>query len=280
MDALSSVVPAERMLGEREFGERVIIALQADRSGVADLADNLDARTCFADSEAFACQNPAVALGVQLGEALAELELAAVYAQRAISALLAFDCVRRQAVSVDAEEVAYTSLLEAQVARHAVETHHVYDVLLHRTEDPLEHVVEMNSDVGGDAAALVDIAFPRGIIPLATGGDVSQIHIVYLVLRAFIDFFLERHNAVVKPELQDVIGLVSGLLLHLLKGVDVVRIQYDRLLADDVASKAEAVADESVMCVVRRADAQPVQRIVRLHLLGAEAIEELVLREE
>ena len=104
---LSSVVPAERMLGEGECGQRVIIALEANWSRVADLAYDLDARTCFADAEAFAGEDFLVAEGVQFGEALAELELAAVDVKRAVGALLAFDRVGRQAVGVNAEEVAY-----------------------------------------------------------------------------------------------------------------------------------------------------------------------------
>ena len=277
---LSLVVPAEGMLGQRKFGQRVIIALQADGSRVADLADDLDARTRFADAEAFAGENLLVAEGVQLGEALAELELAAVDVERAVGALLAFDRIGRQAVGIDAEEVAHAGLLEAEVARHAVEAHHMDDIFLDRAEDPLEHVVEMHADVGGDAAALVDVALPRSVVPLAAGGDVSQINVVDFVLRAFIYFLLQCHDAIVEPKLQDVIGLVAGLLLDFLERVDVVWIEHHRLFADDVAAEAKAVADEGVVCVVRGADTHPLQGIVRLHLLGAEAVEEFVFREE
>ena len=268
------------MLGQREFGQRVIIAFQADGSRVADLADDLDARARFADAEAFSGKDLLVAEGVQFGEALAELELAAVDVECTVGALLAFDRVGREAVGVDAEEVAHVGLLEAEVARHAVEAHHMDDVLLDRTEDPLEHVIEMHADVCGDAAALVDVALPRGVVPLAAGGYVGQIDVIDLVLRTFIDLLLERGDAVVEPELQDVICLVTGLLLDLLERVDVIGIEHHWLFADDIAAEAEAVADESVMRVVRGADAHPVQGIVRLHLLGAETVEEFVLREE
>ena len=280
MDALSFVVPAEGMLGQRKFGQRVIIALQADGSRVANLAYDLDAWTCFADTEALTREDLLVAEGVQFGEALAELELAAVDVERAVGALLAFDSVGRQAVGVDAEEVAHAGLLEAEVARHAVEAHHMDDVLLDRTEDPLEHIVEMHSDVGGDATALVDVALPRSVIPLSTGGDVRKVDVVDLVLRTFIDFLLECGDAVVEPELQDVIGLVASLQFDLLECIDVVWIEHHRFLADDIAAETKAVTDKGVMRVVRSADAHPLQGIVRLHLLRAEAVEEFVLREE
>ena len=280
MDALSLVVPAERMLGKREFGERVIVALQADRRCVAYLAYDLDARTCLADTEAFAGKDLLVAEGVQLGEALAELELAAVDVEGAVGALLAFDRIGREAVGIDAEEVAHAGLLEPEVARDAVEAHHMDDVLLDRTEDPLQHVVEMHADIGGDATALVHVALPRGVVPLAAGSDVGEVNVIDLVLRTLVDFLLERSNAVVQAELKDVVGLVAGLLLDLLERVDVVGVEHYRLLTDDVAAEAQAVADKCVVRVVRSADAHPVQGIVRLHLPGAETVEELVLSEE
>ena len=154
------------------------------------------------------------------------------------------------------------------------------DVLLDRAEDPLQHVVEMHADVGGDAAALVNVALPRSVIPLAAGSDVGEIHVVDLVLRTLVDFLLEGSDAVVQAELEDVVGLVAGLLLDLLERIDVVRVEHHGLLADDVAAEAQAVADKCVVRVVRSADAHPVQGIVRLHLPGAETIEELVLSEE
>ena len=226
------------MLGQRKFGQRVIIALQADRSRVADLADYLDTRACFADTEALAREDLLVAEGMQFGEALAELEFAPIDVESTVGALLTFDRVGRQAVGVDAEEVAHAGLLETEVARHAVEAHHMDDILLDRTEDPLKHVVEMHADIGGNAAALVDVAFPRSVVPLAAGGDVGQVNVVDLVLRAFIDLLLERGDTVVEPELQDVIGLVTGLLLDFLERVDVVWIEHHGFLADDVTAEA------------------------------------------
>lgn len=258
----------------------MIVALQADRRSVADLAYDLDARASLADAEAFACKYLLVAEGVQLGETLAELELAAVDVEGAVGALLALNRVRRQAVGIDAEEVAHARFLEAQIARDAVEAHHVNDVLLDRAEDPLQHIVEMHADIGGNAAALVDIALPRSVIPLAAGGDVGEINVVDLVLRTLVDFLLEGSDAVVQAELEDVVGLVAGLLLDLLERVDVVGVEHHGLFAYDVAAEAQAVADEGVVRIVRGADAHPVQGIVRLHLPGAETVEELVLSEE
>ena len=35
-----------------------------------------------------------------------------------------------------------------QIARHAVKGHDMNDVLLHRTEHPLQHIIEMHTDIG------------------------------------------------------------------------------------------------------------------------------------
>ena len=51
---LTLVVPAERMLGEREFGQRVIVALETYWCGVAYLADDLDAWSGLANAKSFA----------------------------------------------------------------------------------------------------------------------------------------------------------------------------------------------------------------------------------
>ena len=154
------------------------------------------------------------------------------------------------------------------------------DVLLDRAEDPLEHVVEMHADVGGYASALVDVTLPRSVVPLATGSNVCEVHVIDLVLRTFVHLLLQCHDTVVETELEDVVGLMAGLLFDLLERINVVWIKHDRLLTHNIAAKAKAVADEGVVCVVRRADTQPMERIVRLHLLGAEAVEEFIFREK
>ena len=48
-----------------------------------------------------------------------------------------------------------------------VELPTVNDILLWLTENPLQHIVEMHSDVGGNASALVYITLPRRVVPVA-----------------------------------------------------------------------------------------------------------------
>ena len=156
------------MPAQRELGHGMVVTGEADGLGVADLIHNVDTTTRLFDAETTTRQNLLVALGVQLGEALAELKLLAIDGDGAESALLAFHGIRRQGVGIDAEEVTHTGTLQLQIAGHAVVRGHMDDILLHITENPTQHVVEMHANVGGDAAAFVDVALPRGVVPVAT----------------------------------------------------------------------------------------------------------------
>ena len=93
-------------------------------------------------------------------EAYAELELAAVYIDCPVGFLLALHRVFRQAFGIDAEEVAHTGFLQFQIPSYTVKAHYVDNVLLYRTENPLQHIIEVYAYVGGNATTLVYIAFP------------------------------------------------------------------------------------------------------------------------
>ena len=81
-------IPPERMFCQRQFRQRMIISHQSDWLGMTDLADRLDARTRLADTETVTRENLPVALRMELGETLGELELTTVNGQCPISALL------------------------------------------------------------------------------------------------------------------------------------------------------------------------------------------------
>ena len=108
---LSLVIPSEGVCSQWHPCHRMIITLQADGGGIADVTYNLDAGTCLADTEALTSQDLLIALGVQLCEAHTELEFLAVDVQRTIGLLLALHGIGRQTLGIDAQEVADTGLL-------------------------------------------------------------------------------------------------------------------------------------------------------------------------
>ena len=197
---LSLFIPAERMRRQRQFSQRMVVAHQSYRFGLADLRHGLDAVARLADAETVAGKDLSVALGVQFGETLRELKLLAIDVQCSVGTFLALNGISGQTGGIDTEEVAHACFLEFEVTGHAVERHDVHDVLLHGSEDPLQHVVEVHADVRGYTSGLVYIAFPRGVVPLATAGDVRQVHVVDLVFRSVINFLLECTNLVVQAQ--------------------------------------------------------------------------------
>lgn len=154
------VIPAERMGTERQFRKRMIVAFQTYGCGMAYVAYDLYAVMGLADAETFASQNFPVAQGVKFGEACAKFELVAVDTDGSVSPLFSLHGILRQAVGVDAEKVTNARFLEFQIAGNAVEAHHMNDIPFDRTEYPLEHIVEMYSDIGGDAATFANVALP------------------------------------------------------------------------------------------------------------------------
>ena len=65
----------------------MIVALQALRGGVANLVDGLDRAAGGVDAKALARQDVSITLGVQVGEAVRELDFCAVQGDGAIGAL-------------------------------------------------------------------------------------------------------------------------------------------------------------------------------------------------
>ena len=79
----------------------MVVTYQSDRFAVTDLCHGLDARTSFADTEAFTGKDLLVTLCMQLGETGTKLKLFAVDTQRAVSAFLTLHRIRRQTLRVD-----------------------------------------------------------------------------------------------------------------------------------------------------------------------------------
>ncbi len=268
---------------QRQPSQRVVVAFETDGGGVADVADDLDALAGFADAETLAGEDILVAFGMELGEAFAELELFAVDADGAIGPIgweRGLVLAGWEALDVDAQEVAHPGPFELQITCHPVEALDMHDVATDGTEDPLQHVVEMHPDVGGYAAALMLVALPRGVVPLAPGGDVGEVDVVDLVLGAFLHLALQGHDGVVQAQLQDGIGLVAGLGFQLHQVVDIIRIKHHGFLADDVAAQPQAVADEGVVGVVGGADGEVVQSVAVEDELGAEAVHNALVHKE
>ena len=220
-----------------EFGKWMGVTLEAYWSGVADLAHNLYARAGLADSEAVTAEYLLITYGMEFRKACAELKLVTIYVEGAVGSLLSLNGILRKTVCIYGEEITHAGTLEFQIAGNAVKTHNVNYVLLNRAEYPLKHIIEVNANVGGNAAALVNVSLPGGVIPFASGSYVGKVYIINFIFRAVVYLLLKSNNTIVKPELQYGIGLMAGLVLQLQKVIYVVRVEYQRFFTDDVTAQ-------------------------------------------
>ena len=259
----------------RQHGQGMVVAFQADGRGVADVIDNLDAGTHLLQTEALAAQNLPVALGVQVGEAVAELERLAIDHDLPERRPPALRNLFGKRVPVDTQEVTNPGPVESDEAGHTVVGGDMHDVFLHLAENMAQHIVEVDADIGGNAAALALRTLPAGEIPVAPRGDVSQVNIIYDIVRSVIHLFLQRDYFRMKPQLQNVVDPLARLFLNGLQNVHIPWIQHQRFLADDIRAQAQGVARVRVVKVVRRADGDNVQLVVRSLHLRHMAVEKL-----
>ena len=207
--------------------------------------DERDARPGVLDPEAAPRQDLPVDLGVEVGEAVGELELLPVEG----GSLLA----RAREVRVD-ERNQRTRLERGSGA--AVDAARR---LTGRNQESMSKkwtpmLVVMPPD-------LLRPALPGHVVPAPARGDIGEVDGVDPAGRLGGDPLAERNDGRVHPELQDVEDPPSGLPLQLRQGVQVPGIQHQRLLADRVGPDPEREADVRVVQVVWRADRHAVDAL-------------------
>src|SRR4051812_48837213 len=106
------------------------VSLEADGRGAADLRDGLDCRAAVGEAEAPARPDLLVAARVQLGEAVGELELAAVDGHGSEGSLATLANGRRDVVELDGQEPAHAGVLVFEVSRRARLRRVVHDAVL------------------------------------------------------------------------------------------------------------------------------------------------------
>ena len=95
----------------------------------------------------------------------------------------------RQGFTIDAQKPSNVCIAEANGTGSSVVHAYMDSLALRRAENPLEHIEEMNANVGGNTSTLFLISFPRGIIPVASRGDVREVR-VENIIRICIQFLL------------------------------------------------------------------------------------------
>ena len=124
------------MFRQRQLCQRVIITFQADRGSVPDIMHDTDTIPGFLDAESVTRQNLTETLRVQLRESLTKLEFFPLDLYRTECPFLSLHGILRQIIGVDTQEITYPCFLQSQKTCYPVVTHHVHDILFHRTEYP------------------------------------------------------------------------------------------------------------------------------------------------
>lgn len=153
------------------------LPLHPDRLLMTDVMDHFDSGTSRFQGEAMPVEDGLVGQGVQIGKTIAELELLSVDGETAPGALPLLLRLLRKSVRVDAEEPADAGMLQLEKAGCPVVGMDMHHILLHGPEDPHQHIVEVHTDVGGNTTGFGLVALPGGVVPVAAGGDVSEVDV-------------------------------------------------------------------------------------------------------
>src|SRR5690348_2545937 len=242
--------------------ERVVITLQTDRFCIPDAGYRRDRSAIFLQTVAPSGQDFLVGPGVQVSEATGKLELLAIHGNRPKRTLPRKPLLGGQVPSVHRQEPAHPGMLVFKITRRPRFGAMMHDVELQVAEDEMEHVEEMHADVGGDAARLLQIAFPRAQVPMATRSDIRQVHFVAGFRVAFPHLLAQRHDGGMQAQLQDRAHAMAAFALDFPDAVDVPRIQNDGLFADDVAAGTQAETHVRVVQVVGRADGDEIETLL------------------
>jgi len=154
---------------------------------VPDVVYQLDGGHCFHQREAVAGEDLTVAFGVEVGESVAEFDLLAIHLQQPVGSFSGSPDGCGQRLLVDAEEIADPCLRKLQETGDPVVGGDMNNVLLQFAKDPPQHVVKVDTDVGGDASALRNLPLPAGIVPVTAGGDIGEVEVVDFIFWPSID---------------------------------------------------------------------------------------------
>lgn len=138
-----------------------------DHIRLANVGNGFDGHAVFFEAKATARQNFFVTAGVQVGEAVRELDVFAVGGDGAEGALAFFQFTGGYVVDVNGEEPAHAGAFVFQIACGFGGAAQVNGVLQHSAKHVVQHVVKVHADVGGNAARFLVFAFPALQIPAA-----------------------------------------------------------------------------------------------------------------
>lgn len=114
----------------------MIIPCFSNRFLIPDGVDDVDAGAGIGEAVAFAFEYAFVAYGMQVGEAVGELDFFAIHGQASESGFAGSFGLLRQVVAVDAEKPIDAGVSQLKESCGMVVLAHMHDVFCLRTKDP------------------------------------------------------------------------------------------------------------------------------------------------
>lgn len=159
----------------------MIFPLQAGRDGRSDLVGQVDRGAGIPETKPPAGQHVAIYFRMKVGEAVGELEFLAAQFQGPEGAFAVPARGFGKVVPVQGQEPLDPGFFELEEAGHLPAFGNVDDLVLEWSENPEEHIKEVDADVRPHAAGLLDVAFPGDVVPASAGRNVGQLDIAFCI---------------------------------------------------------------------------------------------------
>lgn len=172
----------KRMFGQGQGGKWMIVAGQTNGLQMPDGMDKFNGRAGLLDPESSTLKDVLVADSVEILESVAEFEFLSIDGDGSPGAFAFFTDVIRQGIGIDAQEPTNTGAFQFQKAGSPVVGMDVNDISLHLTENPDQHIKEVNTNIGGNASGFLKIPFPGSMVPITAGSHIGEIDVRLFVV--------------------------------------------------------------------------------------------------
>ncbi|MNI67278.1 hypothetical protein D3C73_1229010 [compost metagenome] len=124
------------------------------------------------------------------------------------------------------------------------------NIALQLSEDKVQHIVEMHSDIGGYTERLSRIALPAFHVPFATASDVGELNFMLVVLHLTTDLLFQINDGLVVTQLQNVKQPLASFTLGQGQVIQHCGGGHEGLLTDHIATQSQTCGDMWMMEIV------------------------------
>src|SRR5690606_19992618 len=153
-------------------------------------------------------------------------------------------------LDIDREEPANPRMFVLKVTRRPRIARKMDTVFLQVAENVVQHIEEVDANIGRNAAGLLQVSLPALEVPPPTRGDVSEVDLGFVLAGVRLDLFTQRHDRRMQAQLQYRTDLHSGVPFDLEQAIYVPGVEHERLFADGVRPGTKRKAHMRIVQVV------------------------------